>query len=108
MLPPPPETPNTTRYMHLNGIYVGADATKARSYFAQAAARGLAAGHTGLGVMSYEGVGGVPRNYTAARLHFEAGANGSNADAMFNLGNIYAHGGWWKGTRFAWQQQRHL
>jgi TPR repeat protein len=72
---------------------VPADASKARAYFSRAAARGLAAGHTGLGVMAFEGAGGAPRNLTAARLHFEAAANGSNADAMFNLGNIYAHGG---------------
>lgn len=78
--------------MHLNGIHVPRDAAKARAYFQQAAARGLAAGHTGLGVLASEGAGGAPRNFSAARHHFEAGANGSNADAMFNLGNIYAHG----------------
>jgi len=80
--------------MYLNGIYVRADHENARYYFARAAVRGVAAGHTGLGVMAFEGRGGARRNLTAARMHFEAGANGSNADAMYNLGNLYAHGGW--------------
>ncbi|KAI8464707.1 MAG: hypothetical protein J3K34DRAFT_525980 [Monoraphidium minutum] len=79
-------------YMHLNGLHVATDADQARAFFERAAARGLAAGHTGLGVLASEGAGGVARNYTAARRHFEAAANGSNADAMFNLGNIYAYG----------------
>jgi TPR repeat protein len=79
--------------MHLNGLHVPADPNKARAYFARAAARGLAAGHTGLGVMAFEGAGGAARNLTAARAHFETAANGSNADAMFNLGNLHAHGG---------------
>jgi TPR repeat protein len=88
--------------MHLNGIHVARDPAKARTYFARAAARGLAAGHTGLGVLAFEGAGGAPRNLSAARVHFEAGANGSNADAMFNLGNIYAYGGSCGPTESTW------
>lgn len=53
-------------------------------WFGQASERGLPAAYNGIGVMSFNGQG-VEQNFTAARLAFEAGARGGDADSMYNL-----------------------
>jgi TPR repeat protein len=78
-------------YMHLKGIHVRQNTSQAVYYFQQAASRGLAAGHNGLGVLAFHGQG-VQRDLAAAKAHFEAGAAQGSADSMYNLGGMHMEG----------------
>ncbi len=78
-------------YMYLKGIHVAKDAGRARQFFVKAAARGLAAGQNGLGVLAFTGEDGEV-DYKLAYRHFEAAANGSNADGMYNLATMLING----------------
>jgi hypothetical protein len=78
-------------YMHLKGIQVPQNTSQAVNYFQQAAARGLAAGHNGLGVLAFHGQG-MARDLAAAKEHFEAGAAQGSADSMYNLGGMHMEG----------------
>lgn len=73
------------------GIHVPYDPAMAQDHFQQAADKGLAAGHNGLGILYYNGEG-VAKNTTLAKLHFEMAANKSSADSMFNLGTMHLRG----------------
>jgi len=71
--------------MHLRGLHVPQDFGAARRHFAEAARRGLPAGHNGLGVLAFNGQGG-PANATAALGHFAAGARAGDPDCLYNIG----------------------
>jgi len=62
------------------------DFSLADEMFRKAAAKGVAAAHTGLGIMAQNGHGRVA-NLSAAIEHFEKGAAMGDKDALFNLGS---------------------
>ena len=77
-------------YMQMRGIGTQPNATAAKRNFEAAAQHGLSAAFNGLGVLHFDGPGGLPVDYAAARKAFMSGAALGDPDAMFNLATIYA------------------
>ncbi len=63
----------------------------AASWYRKAAARGLAAAQSNLGVM-YDKGQGVPENHAEASKWYRLAADQGDADAQFNLGVMYFYG----------------
>ena len=77
-------------WMFANGRGVGhADMKQAVYYYELAASRGLLASQNNLGAIFRDGRG-VPQDYELARTWFRKAAEKGLAQAMFNLGVMYA------------------
>jgi TPR repeat protein len=74
--------------MHMNGLGVPRNASKARGYFEAAAKENVPAAFTALGYMYYKGVG-VPRNVSAGEAWLRRGADAGDPQAAFDLAALY-------------------
>ena len=79
--------------MYFRGEGVAADNTTARRWFEKGAQHNEATSLNGLGLLSLEGTGGLPKDLKRAYQYFLKAAEQNNANAQANLGELYLRQG---------------